>query len=181
MSKKTKKSQEATEETPVNEVPDNQSAPEEADSAATLLELLNAAEAKRDEYLALAQRLQADFDNFRRRNQATYADALAQGKCDAVEKLLPVLDNIERALTAQGEEANLRQGIEMITKQFVQALAGMGVEEIPALGEVFDPNVHNAVMREACDAKSGTVSDVLQKGYKLNDKVLRYSMVKVAE
>lgn len=147
----------------------------------TLLTLLNAAEAKRDEYLSLAQRLQADFDNFRRRNQNTYRDAYQEGVRDTVSKFLPVLDNIERALNAQGQEESLRQGVEMITKQFIQVLCGLGVEEITAQDQAFDPNVHNAVMQEECDAQSGTVTCVLQKGYTMSGKVLRHSMVKVAQ
>ncbi|MDD4797012.1 MAG: nucleotide exchange factor GrpE [Eubacteriales bacterium] len=158
-----------------------QHAAPEPTGAEELLNLLNAAEAQRDEYLGLAQRLQADFDNFRRRNQNTYRDAYQQGVCETVTKFLPVLDNIERALGADGQEESLRAGVELIKKQFIQVLSGMGIEEISAQDCAFDPNIHNAVLQEVCDAQSGTVTGVLQKGYCMEGKVLRYSMVKVAQ
>jgi len=152
-----------------------------ADGAETLLALLNKAEAQRDEYLNMAQRVQADFDNFRRRNQNVYKDAFNDGSAELVMKMLPVLDNMERAVSAQGGEAELRQGVEMICKQMIAALGSAGVEEIPAQGEVFDPNCHDAVMQEESDQESGTVTGVLQKGYRMGGKVLRPSMVKVAQ
>ncbi|MDD3242170.1 MAG: nucleotide exchange factor GrpE [Eubacteriales bacterium] len=154
---------------------------EKTDSAETLLDLLNKAEAKRDEYLSTAQRLQAEFDNFRRRNQGIYKDAFNDGVADTVLKMLPVLDNMERALNAQSGEAELRKGVEMICRQMSQALQAAGVEEIPAHGEAFDPTRHDAVMQEESQEESGTVTGVLQKGYKMGEKVLRPSMVKVAQ
>ena len=137
---------------------------------------------ERDEYLTLAQRVQADFDNFRRRNQSVRRDAYDEGMRDTLVKLLPVLDNLDRAVAAQGADESLREGVLMVLRQLNAVLQAAGVEEIPAEGAAFDPNLHNAVMQEATeDAMSGAVTGVLQKGYKMGDKVLRHSMVKVAQ
>ncbi len=125
-----------------------------------------------DKYL----RQVAEFDNYRKRTMAEKAGMYNNGVRDTVEKLLPVIDNFERAAAAAQDK-----GIEMILKQFMEILASMGVEEIPSLGEPFDPNVHQAVMHiedESCD--ENVIVEVFQKGYKLSDKVIRPSMVKVA-
>lgn len=135
---------------------------------------------QRDEYLALAQRVQADFDNFRRRNASARQDAREEGLCEAAQAMLPVLDNLERALAA-AESGAILEGVQMVHKQFVAALGSLEVEEIPADGQEFDPNLHNAVMQEAApeDELSGKVAMVLQKGYRRGNRVLRCSMVKV--
>lgn len=135
------------------------------------------------DYLNTAQRLQAEFDNFRRRNQTLRADAYQDGKLDTLKELLPVLDNFERAIAAKAETDAFFEGVEKIYKQLLETMTKMGVEEIPALGETFDPELHHAVMQAEAteDYPAGTVCEVFQKGYRTGEKVLRYSMVKVAQ
>ena len=133
-----------------------------------------------DKYL----RLCAEYDNFRRRTakekESTYADAC----CDTLEQILPVLDNLERAAqynTEDSAETPMGKGLELTLKSFVETLSKLGVAEIEALGKSFDPNIHNAVMH-VDDENEGenTVVEVFMKGYAKGDKVLRHSMVKVA-
>lgn len=135
------------------------------------------------DYLNTAQRLQAEFDNFRRRNQTLRADAYQDGKLDTLKELLPVLDNFERAMAAKADADAFFEGVEKIYKQLLETMTKMGVEEIPALGETFDPEKHHAVMQAEAteDYPAGTVCEVFQKGYRAGEKVLRYSMVKVAQ
>lgn len=143
---------------------------------------LQQAAAKADEYLAMAQRVQADFDNFRRRNEGVRTDAYADGQRNVATAFLPALDNLERALAAAQvtDGASLLTGVEMILKQMRDIYTKMGVTEVNRLGEKFDPNVENAVMQGSPDeGEPGTVCMVLQKGYKMGDHVLRFAMVKV--
>lgn len=137
---------------------------------------------ERDEFLNLAQRVQADFDNYRRRNQNAREDAFNDGVRETLAKFLPVLDNLERAATAQGDEGAVREGVLLVLKQLNTVLSSAGVAEIPAQDCSFDPNVHHAVMQEPVEGcESGQVVTVLQKGYTHNGKVLRHCMVKVSE
>lgn len=156
-------------------------AEQEAAPAPTAEERLTAElEDMKDKYLRLA----AEYDNFRRRSQkekdAIYGDA----KAKTVSEILPVIDNLSRAVDAAGaggDDDNFRQGVEMILRQFLEILEKMDVTEIPAQGERFDPNFHNAVMHvedEAVD--ESTVVEVFQKGYVMQDRVIRPAMVKVA-
>ena len=129
---------------------------------------------EKDKYL----RLLAEYENFRRRSKqekdALYTDAYA----DALTMILPILDNLERA-SVYTDGAQIKTGLEMITKQFADTLAKMGVTEIPT--EVFDPHVHNAVMHvEDESAGENAVVEVFQKGYQRGDRVIRFAMVKVA-
>ncbi|MCQ2565530.1 MAG: nucleotide exchange factor GrpE [Clostridia bacterium] len=127
-------------------------------------------------------RLMADFQNFRRRTEKEKSDIYAYGNEKLVSDMLPILDNFERALAAAPEGDKFTEGMELIYKQMVDALKKNKVEEIEAEGKVFDPNMHNAVMRQAKEgAESDTVITVLQKGYTLNGKVVRPSTVIVAE
>jgi len=149
---------------------------------AELTEALAAANAKTDEYLVLAQRVQADFDNYRRRNQNVRAEAYEDGARAFIATLLPVLDNLERALATSddGGDANLREGVEMVRRQLADALNKRGVTPIDRKGEKFDPNLENAVMKGLPeDGEAGTVCEVLQKGYQMGGFVLRHAMVKV--
>ena len=141
-------------------------------------------QSKEEEYLLLAQRIQADFDNYRKRNVSMRADALEEGKADAVKAFLPVMDNLERALQTEknnGTGGSLMEGLEMVLKQMAQVLKDLGVEEIDAEGKEFDPACHNAVMQVPAEEnqKPGFVAAVFEKGYKIGDKVIRYSMVQV--
>ncbi len=142
---------------------------------------LQAAAAKAEEYLAMAQRTQADFDNFRRRNESVRADAFAEGQRSVLKAMLAVLDNLERALAAPAVEGDgLRTGVEMTHKQMLAAYEKLGVTVIDRLGEKFDPNLEDAILQGTPDeGEPGTVCMVLQKGYLMGDTVLRHAMVKV--
>lgn len=149
-------------------------------------ETINDSEKKCREYLDLLQRVQADFENYKRRNSNIRTEAFLQGSIAAVMAFLPVLDNMERALCASaetGEENKLLDGVQMVYKQMKDALNTLGVEEIPALGETFDPNLHEAVMREEAGGpeQAGKVTETMRKGYRLGERVLRFAMVKVAQ
>lgn len=129
-------------------------------------------------------RLAADFQNFKRRVEKEKSDIYAYANEKIALDLLDVIDNFERALVHQEDckDEKMKEGMDMIFKQLEGVLEKNKITEIPALGEVFDPNVHNAVMTDAdSEYESGLVSAVLQKGYKLNNKVIRPAMVKVAE
>ena len=149
--------------------------------AAALQQELESATAKAEEYLNLAQRVQADFDNFRRRNESVRSDAFADGQRNVITAMLPVLDNLERALEAAGESDDaLRTGVEMTLRQLRDALNKLGVTPIDRLGEKFDPKVENAILQGSPDeGVPGTVCAVLQKGYMVGSFVLRHAMVKV--
>lgn len=124
----------------------------------------------------------ADFDNFRRRNEGVRADAFAEGQRKVATAMLPVLDNLERALAAaENADADaLKTGVEMTRKQMVAAYEKLGVTPIDRLGEKFDPNLEEAIMQgTADDGEPGTVCMVLQKGYMMDKTVLRHAMVKV--
>ncbi len=142
------------------------------------------APSKEEEYLALAQRIQADFDNYRKRNVSLRADALIDGKIEAIKAFLPVMDNLERALETErtnGTSGSLMEGLEIVLKQMAQMLTSLGVEEIDALNKPFDPACHNAMMQIPASEgqEKGVVAAVFEKGYKMGDKVIRYSMVQV--
>ena len=142
---------------------------------------LEKAKAQSDEYLDLAQRKQAEFANYRRRTEGIRAEAFDDGRREAIGQLLPIVDNLERALAAAGEEENaLKSGVEMVLRQTRDALTKMGVEEIDPQGKPFDAELMNAVMQGTADeGEPGTVCMVLQKGYKLGERVIRHAMVKV--
>ncbi len=146
---------------------------------------LSEAETKQEEYLKMAQRVQADFENFKRRNKNTVAETYQTTTIEVVEAFLPVLDNLDRALEAVPAtevDESLLKGIDLVRRQFLDTLAKLGVEEIEALDKPFDPEYHNAVGQ--VDAEDGqeenTVVMVHQKGYKMGERVIRYSMVHVA-
>ena len=137
---------------------------------------------QKDETVALLQRNQADFDNFRRRNASVRSESLEEGKRDCIKELLPVLDNFDRAMENDGaaEEA-WHEGVRLVHRQLLDALHKLGMSEVETDGK-FDPNLHNAVMQEKVEGKeSGDILAVFQKGYRVGDKIIRYSMVKVAE
>ena len=126
-------------------------------------------------------RLMADFQNFKRRTEKEKSDIYAFANEKIISELLNVIDNFERALAAGDAADSFYQGMEMILKQLLGVLEKAGASEIKALGEDFDPNFHNAVMPEdSAEYESGKVTEVLQKGYILNNRVIRPSMVKVA-
>ena len=144
------------------------------------IEKLNAELAtEQDKYM----RLYAEYDNFRKRSAKEREGIYADAYCDALLQILPVLDNLERAAQFATEENDspMAKGLELTLKSFIETMNKMGVFEIEALGKDFDPNLHNAVMH-IDDENEGEnkVVEVFMKGYAKGDKVLRYSMVKVA-
>jgi molecular chaperone GrpE len=149
----------------------------------SLEQALAEAEAKRDEYLADLQRLAADFDNYRKRALRERETFAARATERLVTKLLPVLDDLERALDAaeHHEEAKVIAGVEMTKSALAAALASEGLVEIEAAG-AFDPHVHEALMTQPAEnGESGAIVQVVQKGYRLGDAVLRPARVIVAE
>lgn len=126
-------------------------------------------------------RLMAEFENYKKRTQKEKEASYEFAKADTIGTMLPILDTLELSLIQDATDGNaFKAGIELVVKQFHTVLEKAGVKEIPALHEPFDPKLHNAVMREEDgDGEPDTVVEVLQKGYTLNDKVIRHSMVKV--
>jgi len=127
-------------------------------------------------------RLQAEYDNFKKRTQKEKQSELKYKAQDVVNELLPAIDNFERALQVEvtGETANFVEGMEMVYRQFKDALINQGVEEIETVGKEFDPNIHHAVMQVEDEEKdSNIIVEELQKGYMLKDRVIRPAMVKV--
>ena len=136
---------------------------------------------ERDSYKDSYLRAQAEFQNFKRRNAAARAEAFEDGSREAIAAALPAIDNLELALKhaeAAGENGAMYDGVKMTLKLLLDAFGKLGLEEVPALGEVFDPEKHNAVMRES-GGEENVICEVFQKGYKVKDKMLRYAMVKV--
>ena len=133
--------------------------------------------AERDAHLRVA----AEFDNFRKRTLKEKEQSYGNGKADAVEKLLPVYDNLERALNQVCEDEAYKKGVEMTMTQLVGIFSGLGVEIFGNVGDAFDPNFHNAVMHtEDENFGENTLCQVFQKGFKLGEKIIRFAMVQVA-
>lgn len=160
--------------------PEETAAPQEEtpDPLLAELEALKDSLAKKEEqYLRLA----AEYDNYRKRTQKEKTDAYQSAKADAVLAFLPVYDNLERALKQETADEAYKKGVEMTMTGLKEVLGKLGVEEIPALGETFDPSVHNAVMHvEDEGAGENTVVEVFQAGFRTGEKVIRFAMVKVA-
>lgn len=150
----------------------------------TLEAQLNQAEAKAQEYYGHLQRLQAEFDNFRKRTQKEKEETVKYATEQIIASMLPVLDNLDRAITASRTNqdfTSFAKGVEMILRQMQNVLIKEGLCEIKALGEPFNPKLHEAVMQVESEGQvENTVVEELQKGYYLKDKVLRPSMVKVS-
>ncbi len=138
-------------------------------------------EAERDSYLADLQRVAADFDNYRKRAARDQEGLVARAHERLVKELLPVLDDLERALQAaeEHEEAKLEDGVRLVHRNLAEALEREGLAEIETDGR-FDPHVHEALLSQPSDADEGSVIDVVQKGYRLGDRVLRPARVVVA-
>ncbi len=187
MSKK-KEKQVTEEEIPVEETPqepdleveepaEQEPAPEEASDA---LSKAQESIAKLSERL---MRTAADFDNFKKRTGREKDEIYSNAVCDTVEKILPVLDNLARAIAA-GEQASdkdsVLEGVRMIQKQFEDSLSSIGVSAMETVGEAFNPEYHDAVMTEESDQAENTILEEFQKGYLYHDKVVRHAMVKVS-
>ena len=185
MSKQEKKQQDpAVEAVPVEEPQaqtEPQAAPPPEAAADPLLEELEKLRKQMDEKEEQYLRLAAEYDNFRKRSQKEKEGLYQGAKSDAVAAFLPVYDNLERALKQETADEAYKKGVEMTMTGLKEILSKLGVEEIPALGETFDPALHNAVMHvEDENAGENTVVDVFQAGFKLGEKVIRFAMVKVA-
>jgi molecular chaperone GrpE len=168
--------QDTANEAEIEEATERSEGVEEADDP------LARAQRERDEYLALAQRAQADFENYRKRAAKEAAAAGAQAKAGLVRELLPVVDNLERALdSAEEGEQHLAEGVRLVHSELVGVLQRNGVEQFDPGGEPFDPEVHEALSTRAADgADPGVVVDVVEKGYSLNGTVLRPARVVVS-
>ena len=167
MAKKEKKEtpvEEVVEETPVEKTPE-----------------INPFEEKYNQEHDAYLRLAAEYANFRKRTTAEKDAAYTNGRADAIEKLLPVYDNLSRAMQQETADAAFKKGVEMTMNELVKILTAFGVEIIGAVGDEFDPNLHNAIMHtEDENLPENTVSQVFQQGFKMGDKMIRFAMVQVA-
>ena len=162
--------------------PDAPAVPDPGDGQQEQEDPLQKAERERAEYLDLAQRTRAELDNFRKRAARDSAQAGERAKANLVRELLPVLDNLERALASAGEgEQHLADGVRMVHGQLVAALEREGVQQFDPAGDAFNPECHEALStREQEGSESGLVVDVVEKGYRLNGTVLRPARVVVS-
>ena len=162
---------ELTEETPVEEVT------EEVVEAPEVNPWEEKYNAERDAHLRVA----AEFDNFRKRTIKEKEASYGNGKADAVAKILPIYDNLERALNQETADAAYKKGVEMTMNELLKIFTGLGVEVFGNVGDEFDPNLHNAVMHiDSDELGENTISQVFQKGFKIGEKVVRFAMVQVA-
>ena len=167
------KKEKNVEETPVEEIVEETVA-EEVPEVNPWEEKYNA---ERDAHLRVA----AEFDNFRKRTIKEKEASYGNGKADAVAKMLPVYDNLERALNQETTDAAYKKGVEMTMNELVKIFTALGVEIFGNVGDEFDPNLHNAVMHiENEELGENTIAAVFQKGFKIGDKVVRFAMVQVA-
>ena len=166
--------EEELEQTPETTEETQQEAVEEAVETNPFEEKYNA---EHDSLLRLA----AEYDNFRKRTIKEKEASYGKGKADAVAKILPVYDNLERALNQPTEDAAYKKGVELTMNELVKILTGLGVEIFGAPGDTFDPNLHNAVMHTEDESlPENTIAQVFQKGFKIGEKVVRFAMVQVA-
>ncbi|MFA5524553.1 MAG: nucleotide exchange factor GrpE [Tissierellales bacterium] len=186
------KKEEFVEDKPKNETADSnlEATTDEVENQGDLNaeDILENYKAKVGEYEDLSNRylrLQADFNNFRKRMEKEKESLYQYATQEIITSLLPVMDNFDRALKVDSRETaveNLYQGVEMIYKQLLESLKANGLEEINSVGEKFDPNYHHAVSQEEKgDYEENVVTEVFLKGYKVKDKVIRPSMVKVSK
>ena len=167
------KKEKNVEETPVEEIVE-EPVVEEVPEVNPWEEKYNA---ERDAHLRVA----AEFDNFRKRTIKEKEASYGNGKADAVAKMLPVYDNLERALNQETTDAAYKKGVEMTMNELVKIFTALGVEIFGNVGDEFDPNLHNAVMHiENEELGENTIAAVFQKGFKIGDKVVRFAMVQVA-
>ena len=174
MAEEKQMNEELVEETPAEEVTEEVTSEETAPEANPWEEKYNA---EHDAHLRLA----AEYDNFRKRTIKEKDAAYGNGKADTLAKLLPIYDNLERALNQPTEDAAYKKGVEMTMTELVKIFTGLGVEIFGEVGDAFDPNLHNAVMHlDSEEHGENTIAQVFQKGFKIGDKVVRFAMVQVA-
>ena len=177
MAKKNKENKENPMEEVIGETAEVQEETPETEAAPEVNPFEEKYNAERDSHLRLA----AEYDNFRKRTIKEKEASYGNGKADAVAKMLPVYDNLERALNQPTEDAAYKKGVELTMAELVKIFTSLGVEIFGNVGEAFDPNLHNAVMHiddETMD--ENTISQVFQKGFKIGDKIVRFAMVQVA-
>ena len=154
-----------------------EAAPQQDDPAAQLAALQAKLDQEHDAYLRLA----AEYDNFRKRTTKEKEQSYGNGKADAVTKMLPIYDNLERALNQPTEDAAYKKGVELTMTELLKILNGLGVEVFGEVGDTFDPNLHNAVMHlDSEEHDENVITQVFQKGFKMGDKIVRFAMVQVA-
>ena len=176
MAEEKQMNEEAVEETPI---PEEAIVPEE--TAVEAAPEANPWEEKYNLEHDARLRVAAEYDNFRKRAVKEKDAAYGNGKADAVAKLLPIYDNLERALNQPTEDAAYKKGVEMTMTELVKILNGLGVEIFGAPGDSFDPNLHNAVMHTEDESLGeNVIAQVFQKGFKIGEKVVRFAMVQVA-
>ena len=165
-------------ETPIEEtVETTETVEETVEEAAAVNPFEEKYNAEHDAHLRLA----AEYDNFRKRTVKEKEASYGNGKADAVAKMLPVYDNLERALNQETSDAAYKKGVEMTMTELVKILNGLGVEIFGNVGDAFDPNLHNAVMHiDSEELGENVIAQVFQKGFKIGDKVVRFAMVQVA-
>ncbi|MDD5331564.1 MAG: nucleotide exchange factor GrpE [Candidatus Nanoarchaeia archaeon] len=132
------------------------------------------------EYKDILQRLQAEFENYRKRTEKEREDIIKYGNQELIIKLLPIVDSFELALNNRKDKDQFVKGIELIYSQFTDTLEKEGVKKIKVLGEKFNPNIHEALLQEHSDKPEGTIIEELQSGYVLNNKVIRFAKVKLS-
>ncbi|HEX6780909.1 MAG TPA: nucleotide exchange factor GrpE [Solirubrobacterales bacterium] len=143
--------------------------------------LLGEAQKERDEYLELAKRTKADFENYRKRVAADLQAAQTRGKVDVAREVIDAVDNLERALEAAGDEETLASGVEMVLNGLRETLSRNGVEAVDPKGDKFDPTQHEALSTQPVEGtEGGTVVEVMQKGYKLGEQLIRPARVVVS-
>ena len=168
-------------ETPVEEVIEETAQPEAEAEVVEETAEVNPWEEKYNAEHDAHLRLAAEYDNFRKRTIKEKDAAYGNGKAGAVEKLLPVYDNLERAVNQPCTDEAYKKGVEMTMTELVNIFTGLGVEIFGNVGDEFDPNIHNAVMHvDNEELGENTISMVFQKGFKIGDKVVRFAMVQVA-
>ena len=170
----------ANKETEKNEIPVEEVAEEVVEETVETAEV-NPFEEKYNAEHDAHLRLAAEYDNFRKRTIKEKEASYGNGKADAVAKMLPVYDNLERALNQPTEDAAYKKGVEMTMAELVKIFTSLGVEIFGEKGDAFDPNLHNAVMHIDDETlEENSIAMVFQKGFKIGDKVVRFAMVQVA-
>ncbi len=161
----------------VEEIVQEETAQQESECQTEAPDFEKKYEKEHDSFLRLA----AEYDNFRKRSQKEKDASYTNGKADTIAKLLPVYDNLERAMNQPTEDAAYKKGVELTMTGLVKIFADLGVEIFGETGEIFDPNFHNAVMHtESEELGENVISQVFQKGFKTGEKVIRFAMVQVA-
>lgn len=171
----------AKKEKEMNETPMEETAEEVVEETVDTPEEVNPWEekykAEHDSHLRLA----AEYDNFRKRTVKEKEASYGNGRADAVARMLPIYDNLERALNQPTEDAAYKKGVEMTMNELLKIFGTLGVEVFGNVGDAFDPNLHNAVMHiDSDELEENTLSQVFQKGFKIGEKIVRFAMVQVA-